>query len=57
MTGAGFGGCTVSIVNNNAIEDFINRVGQRYEEKVGLKASFYISETGDGAREIKSWEA
>ncbi len=57
MTGAGFGGCTVSIVNNNAIEDFINRVGQKYEEKVGLKASFYISETGDGAREIKSWEA
>ncbi|HHY24522.1 MAG TPA: galactokinase [Clostridiaceae bacterium] len=53
MTGAGFGGCTVSIVKEDAIDEFIKQVGKNYEERVGLKATFYISETGDGAREIK----
>ena len=54
MTGAGFGGCTVSIVKQNAVNRFIEEVGQKYEERVGLEASFYVSETGDGAREINS---
>lgn len=53
MTGAGFGGCTVSIVKEEAIDKFIMEVGKRYEERVGLQASFYVSETGDGAREIE----
>ncbi|HOJ11165.1 MAG TPA: galactokinase [Clostridiales bacterium] len=52
MTGAGFGGCTVSIVKEDAIDKFIENVGKGYSERVGLKASFYISETGEGAREI-----
>lgn len=52
MTGAGFGGCTVSIVNQESIDEFINMVGKAYKEKVGLTASFYISEIGDGATEL-----
>lgn len=53
MTGAGFGGCTVSIVEEDAVEKFIEIVGRNYYERVGLKASFYVSEVGDGGREIK----
>jgi len=52
MTGAGFGGCTVSIVKEKAIDEFIEIVGKNYYDKVGLKASFYISEIGDGATEL-----
>jgi galactokinase len=52
MTGAGFGGCTVNIVKNDAIEDFIKNVGKKYQEKTGLKADFYIASIGDGAREL-----
>ena len=53
MTGAGFGGCTVSIVKNDAIDRFIEEVGRNYKERVGLEATFYVSEIGDGAKEIK----
>lgn len=48
MTGAGFGGCTVSIVSNDKIEDFIKNVGKAYEEKIGYAADFYIVEVGCG---------
>lgn len=48
MTGAGFGGCTVSIVENDAIEEFIAQVGKVYEETVGYAADFYVVEIGDG---------
>jgi len=53
MTGAGFGGCTVSIVREDAVEAFIEKVGESYFNKVGIKAEFYISEAADGGREIK----
>jgi len=52
MTGAGFGGCTVSIVKEEAVDSFISQVGEKYLERTGLNASFYVSEIGDGAREI-----
>jgi galactokinase len=52
MTGAGFGGCTVSIVEDGAVEEFIDRVGRNYTEKTGLNASFYVCNTGDGGREV-----
>lgn len=48
MTGAGFGGCTVSIVKDDAIDTFIERVGAAYLEKIGYAADFYVVEIGDG---------
>ena len=52
MTGAGFGGCTVSLVKEDLVMDFISAVGEAYKESIGYSASFYITETGDGSREI-----
>lgn len=48
MTGAGFGGCAVSIVKNDKVEDFIKNVGEAYKEKIGYDADFYVVEIGDG---------
>ena len=48
MTGAGFGGCSVSIVKNDAVDTFIEQVGKAYEEKIGYAADFYVVEIGDG---------
>ena len=48
MTGAGFGGCTVSIVKDEAIDSFIEKVGAAYKEKIGYGADFYVVEIGDG---------
>ena len=50
MTGAGFGGCTVSIVANDAVDTFIRQVGEAYREKIGYSADFYVVEIGDGPR-------
>lgn len=52
MTGGGFGGCTVSLVRDEAIPAFIEQVGKEYTEKTGLKADFYIAEIGDGAHRV-----
>ena len=52
MTGAGFGGCAVSIVENDAVDDFVKNVGEIYKEKIGYDADFYIVEIGDGAKRI-----
>ena len=52
MTGAGFGGCTVALVKKDRAQDFIEKVGQGYKEKIGYEASFYIANIGDGTREI-----
>lgn len=48
MTGAGFGGCTVSIVKDDAIDHFIDSVGKAYKKKIGYAADFYVVEIGDG---------
>ncbi|NLV63031.1 MAG: galactokinase [Clostridiaceae bacterium] len=52
MTGAGFGGCTVSLVREDKVQEFIERVGKAYNKVIGHDASFYITEAGDGGREI-----
>lgn len=53
MTGGGFGGCTVSIVEDWAVDTFIAEVGKNYEARTGLKPEFYVTEIGNGGMEIK----
>lgn len=53
MTGAGFGGCTVSIVREDMVETFKAEVEKNYTAKIGYAPSFYVSDLGDGGREIK----
>ena len=52
MTGAGFGGCTISIVKKNAVDKFIANVGKEYKERVGLDADFYVVNISDGAKKL-----
>lgn len=52
MTGAGFGGCTVSIVEENQVGLFIEEVGKTYESKIGYKADFYVVDIGNGPERL-----
>lgn len=49
ITGGGFGGCTVSIVKNDAVDTFVKEVGEKYEKAVGHEAEFYVVDIGEGA--------
>lgn len=48
MTGAGFGGCTVSVVKDENVDSFIEQVGSVYQKKIGYAADFYVVEIGTG---------
>ena len=52
MTGGGFGGCTVSIVEASRVDEFVDTIGKKYEALTGRKASFYTTGSNDGARRI-----
>jgi galactokinase len=52
MTGAGFGGCTVSIVRKADSAKFMTDLSEVYYKKTGLVPDFYQPEIGDGARRI-----
>ena len=52
MTGGGFGGCTVSIVDDGSVDEFIKAVGANYEKRTGITPEFYVSEIGDGGHEV-----
>jgi galactokinase len=52
MTGAGFGGCTVSLVREEAVDQFKQQVEERYTEATGLTPTFYVCDVGDGVKEI-----
>lgn len=52
MTGAGFGGCTVSLVHEDSIEQFKEQVGREYTEATGLVADFYVCSIGNGVEQL-----
>ena len=49
MTGAGFGGCTVTLVTDDAVEDLLKKVKKEYPERTGLEPEIYICTAEDGA--------
>jgi galactokinase len=53
MTGAGFGGCTISLVRKDKVADFIAAVNASYAKEIGYEATFYLTSVSDGAHEIK----
>jgi galactokinase len=53
MMGGGFGGCTLTLVREDAAEAFITRAGEVYRKTTDLTAEFHPADTGDGAREIE----
>lgn len=52
MTGAGFGGCAVALVENKYIDNFIKNVGEKYNKETGLTADFYIANVGNGSYKL-----
>ena len=52
ITGGGFGGCTVSIVKNEAVDTYVKEIGKAYLDKVGHEAEFYVVDIGEGARRL-----
>ncbi len=52
MTGAGFGGCAIAIVDTDQVDSFIKSVGDTYKDKIGYDATFYVASIGNGAQEI-----
>jgi galactokinase len=49
MTGAGFGGCTVSLVTNECVSSFVSRVKETYREATGRVGEVYVCGTSNGA--------
>ena len=49
ITGGGFGGCTVNLVKEEAVEEFVTTIGQKYREAVGHEAEIYVVDIGEGA--------
>lgn len=53
MTGAGFGGCAIALVDKKCVDLFIKEVGESYKERIGYEATFYVASIGDGTKELK----
>jgi len=49
MTGGGFGGCTVNLVEASAAQSFATSISQRYQQATGIKPDVYICSAADGA--------
>lgn len=53
MTGAGFGGCAIAIVQADHVQDVITAVGQQYAAAIGYDATFYVADIADGPRKLE----
>lgn len=53
LTGAGFGGCAIAIIEDKFKEQIIKNISEKYLQEIGYEADFYIAEIGPGLREIK----
>ncbi|MEZ5198146.1 MAG: galactokinase [Bacteroidales bacterium] len=54
MTGAGFGGCTITLIDEKKLEIYMEAISRIYKEKTGLKPDFYLAESGNGIQELKT---
>jgi galactokinase len=52
MMGGGFGGCTINLVKEEAINGLIERIADRYQAEIGLKLTAYIAQIEDGTKII-----
>ncbi len=57
MTGAGFGGCTVSLVHQDTLEIFQSRVTTEYHKQTGIKPEIYLCHVSDGAQVFRNSES
>jgi galactokinase len=53
MTGGGFGGCTVAIVNTNSIDAITKKIRADYQRKTGIEAALFVSRPAGGATVLK----
>lgn len=53
MTGAGFGGCAIALVERSWLSQFIAQVGEGYRQQIGLNADFYVAAISDGVKAIE----
>lgn len=53
MTGAGFGGCAIALVEKASVKRFCDYVGRKYETGMGRKADFYMADISDGVHRLK----
>lgn len=56
MTGAGFGGCAIALVESSQTESFIEEVGKKYKDTIGYEAEFYVASIGEGTTELEKME-
>ena len=52
MTGGGFGGCAIALVEQDRVEDFVKQVGEGYRKTTGTKPELYVTSAADGAAEV-----
>jgi galactokinase len=53
MTGGGFGGCTINLVESESVDEFATKMAEGYEKATGLKPEIYICEAAEGVRDLK----
>ena len=54
MTGGGFGGCTISLVASNSVEEFAQNVRAEYQRFTGFSPQIFASAAAEGACEIEA---